>query len=126
MDISVELVITVLLGILALSAPPVLCTVLFRVLVKDGFPLDAQQFRSNRRSGSLFWLGLFLLNLFFIFFIGNDSMPDRLQEASGTFEYSLFLVFWGFLLMLVLRRKFYDRKTQRESLGLFSVDFYFR
>ena len=124
MDISVELVITILLGILAMSAPPILCTILFRVLVKEGVPLDCQEFRCNRRSGSLFWLGLFLLNLFIIFFVSNDSTPDRLQAAYGTFEYSLILVLCWFLLVLALRRKFYDGRKRLESLRSFPVDFF--
>lgn len=81
MDIGVELAITVLLGLLALSTPPVLGTVLFRVMVKEGFPLDSQVFRRECRMYSLLWLGLFFLNLFLLLVVGNVSMADRLQEV---------------------------------------------
>ena len=68
MDISVDLVSTVLLGILALSAPPTLSTLLFRVLVKERVLIDSQKFHRNHLSLSLVWLGLFFLNLVLIFF----------------------------------------------------------
>ena len=106
MDISVELISAVLLGMLAMSAPPGLCTILFRVLVKEGVPLDSQEFRRNRCFLSFIWLGLFLLGLFFIFFVGNASMPDRLREASIAFELNLIIAEpFCFLVILLLRRK---------------------
>ncbi len=90
MDISVELVIAVLLGMLALGAPPGLSLVLFRVLMKEGVPLDSQKFHRNHGVLSLiFWPMMFFPGLFLIFFVGNASMADRLQEASSTFEVSL-------------------------------------
>lgn len=91
MNISVELVSTILLGMLALSAPPVLSVVLFRVLVKDGFSLDSQEFRRNCLPWSILWIGMFLVGLFLIFFGGQASMPDRLREASSMFEVNLIM-----------------------------------
>ena len=107
MDISVELVSTVLLGTLAVSAPSVLGTVLFRVMAKEGFPLDSQKFRRECLMYSLVWLGLFFLNLFLIFFVGNASMADRLQEASVSFVLSLICAFGTFSFTLLLRKKLY-------------------
>ena len=92
MAISVELAITVLLGILAMSAPSVLSIVLFRVLVKDGVPLDSQEFRRKHSGGSVVWLMMFLSGLFAIFVIGNAAMPDRLRAASIMCAGTLILV----------------------------------
>ena len=110
MDISFELGSIVLLGMLALSAPPGLSTLLFRVLVKDGVPLDSQKFRHNHRIFSFFWLMMFLLGLFGILFGGNAAMPDRLQAGSITCAGSLIIVLSWFFLMLVLRRKLWTKR----------------
>ena len=107
MEISIALVSTVLLGMLALSAPPVLCIVLFRVMVKEGAPLDSQKFRHDFLIGFLFWLGVFFLNLFLIFFVGKAAMADRLQEASVSFVLSLICALGTFSFTLLLRKKLY-------------------
>lgn len=107
MDIGLELAITVLLGLLALSAPPVLGTVLFRVMVKEGFPLDSQVFRRECLMYSLLWLGLFFLNLFLLLVVGNASMADRLQEVLSTFVLSLTCALGMFSFTLLLRKRLY-------------------
>lgn len=107
MNISVELVSTVLLGMLALSAPPVLSVVLFRVLVKDGFSLDSQEFRRNCLPWSILWIGMFLVGLFLIFFGGQASMPDRLREASSMFEVNLIMGPFNFFLIFLFRKKYW-------------------
>ena len=95
----------ILFGVLALSAPPLLSIVLFRILVKDGVPFDSQKFRHNLRTLFFLWLGLILLNIYLIFFVGNAAMPARLQEASSMFKSSLFFVLFGFLSILALRKQ---------------------
>ncbi len=105
MDLGVEVVITILLGILALSAPPVLSLALFCVLVKEGSPLESQAFRRNWLIFSLFWLVMFLPNLLAIFFSGNAAMPDRLRTASIMCASTLILVLSWFFLILILRSK---------------------
>ena len=107
MDISVELVITVLLGLLAMSTPPVLCIVLFRVMVKGGASINSQKFRRDCLIFSLIWLGVFFLNLFLIFFVGKTAMADRLQEASVSFVLSLICALGTFSFTLLLRKKLY-------------------
>ena len=99
MDIGVEVVIAILLGMLALSVPPVLSLVLFRVLLKDGVPLDSQKFHHNHGVLSLiFWPMMFFPGLFGILFDGAAAMPDRLRAASITFAVILTLVLsWFFL-----------------------------
>ena len=104
MNISFEL-ITVLLGILALSAPPSLSIVLFRVLVKEGAPLDSQEFRRNWLIFSFAWLIMFLPNILAIVSSGNAAMPDRLRTASITCAVIIIVVFSWFFLILVLRSK---------------------
>lgn len=105
MDISVELVSTVLLGMLAMSAPPGLSIVLFRVLVKEGVPLESQEFFRNCLIFSFAWLVMFLPNLLAIFFSGNTALPDRLRAASITCAVIIALVLSWFSLILVLRSK---------------------
>lgn len=102
MDISVELVSTVLLGMLAMSAPSALSFVLFRIMVKEGLPLESQKFRRKCLLWSLFWLGIFLVGLFLVFFGGKASMPDRLREASLLFKVNLVMGPLSFLLILLL------------------------
>ena len=105
MDLGVEVVITVLLGILALSAPSVLSLALFRVLVKEGTPLDSQEFRRKHSGGSVVWLMMFLPGLFAIFTIGNPAMPDKLRAASIMCASTLIIVLSWFFLILILRSK---------------------
>ncbi len=102
MDLGVEVVITVLLGILALSAPPVLSLALFRGLMKDGFPFDNQKFRLNGLLFSLIWLVIFLPAFIGILFGENAAIPDRLRAASITFAVILILVLSWLFLMFVL------------------------
>ena len=97
----------VLLGVMAISAPPVLCIVLFRVMVKEGAPLDSQKFRHDFLIGFLFWLGVFFLNLILIFFVGKAAMADRLQEASVSFVLSLICALGTFSFTLLLSKKLY-------------------
>ena len=103
---------TTLLGMLALSAPVVLSLVLFRVLVKDGVPLDNQAFRKNHCFIFLiFWPAMFFPGLFAI--LSSDgytaSMPDKLRAASITCAGSLVPALCWFLLMLALRRKLWAK-----------------
>lgn len=105
MDISVGLVGMALLGILAMSAPPGLSIVLFRVLVKEGVPLESQEFFRNWLIFSFAWLVMFLPNLLAIFFSGNTALPDRLRAASITCAVIIALVLSWFSLILVLRSK---------------------
>ena len=107
MDFGFDLATTVLLGMLAVSAPSVLSIVLFRVMVKEGFPLDSQVFRRECLMYSLLWLGLFFLNLFLLLVVGNASMTARLQEVSGTFVVSLICALGTFSLSFLLRKKLY-------------------
>lgn len=109
MDISIDSVITVLLGVMALSASPTLSVVLFRVLVKDGIPIESQNFRHNHRVVSFWWLMMFLLGLFVIFFGGTISTPDRVREASIMCAVSLILVFSWFFMMLIWRSKLWAK-----------------
>lgn len=104
MDIRSE-VVTVLLGILAMSAPPVLFILLFRVLMKDGFPLESQKFRLTGLIVSLCWLVILLPTPLAIFFGGAAAMPDRLRAAATTFAVILILVLSWLLLILILRSK---------------------
>ena len=105
MDIRVELVITILLGMVALSVPPALSIVLFRGLMKEGIPLDSQKFRFSCLIHSLSWFLMFLMTFLYIFIGGNASMPDRLQTGSIMFASSLILMLsYCFLLLFVLRR----------------------
>lgn len=123
MDLSVELVGTVLLGMLALGAPPVLSTVLFRVLVRDGVPLNRQEFHRNRRHHSLTWFGFFILSLLPVFFGGNASMPDRSREASSLFEIGLIIVFFCFLAIFVLKEEFWLKRPH--FIKAFPFQFFF-
>lgn len=111
MEISIALVIIVLLGVLALSGPPILSIVLFRVMVKEGAPLDSQKFRHDFLIVFLFWLGVFFLNLFLIFFVGKTAMADRLQEASVSFVLSLICALGTFSFTLLLRKKLYRESS---------------
>lgn len=107
---SPELSVT-LLGILALSAPVVLSLVLFRVMVKDGVPLDSRKFRQNHRVFFLIiWPMMVFPGLFAILFGGTALLPDRLRAASITCAGTLVLVLSWFFLMLVLRRKFWVKR----------------
>ena len=104
---------TALLGMLALSAPVILSLVMFRLLVKDGVPLDNQKFRQNHCVLSLiFWPAMFFPGLFAILFGGGytASMPDKLRAASITCAGSLLPVLCWFLFMLVLRRKLWTTR----------------
>ena len=109
MGTDLDLVITVLLGILALSAPAVLSFVLFRVLVRDGVPLDSQKFRHNHSVlFLLFWPMMVLPGLFGILFGGTALIPDRLRAASITLAVILILVFSWF---------FFNARIERQTLG---------
>lgn len=125
MDISLDLVSAVLLCILALTAPPFLSLVLFRVMVKDGVPLDSRKFRHNHRVlGLIFWPAMFFPGLFAILVGGGytASMPDRLRAASITCAGSLVPVFCWFLFMLASRRQLWTRLpdfTKRFPLHFF-------
>ena len=127
MEISVELVGKVLLGTLTLSAPSVMSFALFRVLVKDGVPLDSQRFRQNHSVLSLIsWPMMFLPGLFGIFTIGNidnTAMPDRWRAASIMCAGTLILVFSWFFFMLVLRRKLWA--TRPDFTKAFPFHFFY-
>lgn len=111
MDVSCEFVIAVLLGMLAISAPPVLSIVLFRVLVKEGVPLDSQKFHYNHGTLSLiFWPMMFLSGLSGILYGSTAAMPDRLRAASLTCAVILFLVLSWFFLLLVLRSNLWAKR----------------
>ena len=103
MTLSVELVSTGLLAMLAMSAPAVLSVVLFGVLVKEGVPIESQKFRRRCLLLSLTWLMLFL-PLFAAFFRGNASMSGSLRI---TFAVIVVLVLIWFFFILVLRRKYW-------------------
>ena len=105
MDISVGLVGMALLGMLAMSAPPGLSIVLFRVLVKEGASLEGQEFFRNWLIFSFAWLVMFLPNLLAIFFSGNVALLDRLRAALITCAVIIVLVLSWFSLILVLRSK---------------------
>ena len=104
---------TALLGMLALSAPVILSLVMFRVLVKDGVPLDNQKFRQNHCVFYLIiWPAMFFPGLFAILFgVGYNtaSIPNNLQAASITCAGSLILVLSWFFLMLALRRRLWAK-----------------
>ena len=115
---------TVLLGILALSAPVVLSLVLFRVLVKDGVPLDNQEFRKNHCILSLIiWPAMFFPGLFAILGGYTASMPDILRAASITCAGSLVPVLCWFLLMFALRRKLWT--TRPDFTKAFPLHFFY-
>ena len=124
MDISVDLVITVLLEILALSAPPVLSFVLLRVLSKDGCPLDSKDVLFGCIIISLFWLVMFLSVFLSIFFSGKATMPDRLRVVSITFAVILAIVLSWLLLILAVRSKLWAKQpdfTKGFPLHFFSL-----
>ena len=123
MDISFELIRTVLLGVLTLSAPPFLSIVLFRVLVKEGAPLESQEFRRNWLIFSFAWLVMFLPNLLAMFFSGNAAIPDRLRAGSITFAVGLLLILFWFFLVLVLRNKLWAKLP--DFIKAFPLHFFF-
>lgn len=110
MDISLDLVITVLLEVLAFSAPPVLSLVLLRVLMKDGYPLGSKDFLFGGIVISLFWLVMFLSVFLAIFFSGKATMPDRLRVFSIAFAVLLILVIAWLLLIFVVRSKLWAKQ----------------
>ena len=102
MALSVELVSTGLLAMLAMSAPAVLSLVLFRVLVKEGVPLEIPKFRRRYLLLSLTWIVLFL-PFFAAFFNGDVSM----SSLRITFAVIVILVLIWFFFILILRRKYW-------------------
>lgn len=123
MDANFDLVITVLLGILCLSAPPFLFPVLLRDLNKNGYPLGSKDFLFGGIWISLIWLVMFLSLLLGIFFSSKGTMPDRLRVNSIVFAVLLALVLAWLLLILIVRSKLWT-KLSGSTKG-FSLHFFF-
>ena len=109
MATDLDLVITVLLGILCLSAPPFLFPVLLRDLDKDGYPLGSKDFLFGGIWISLIWLVMFLSPLLGIFFSSKGTIPDRLRVNSIVFAVLLALVLAWLLLILIVRSKLWTK-----------------
>lgn len=120
---NIDLVITVLLEILTLSAPPVASLVLLRVLMKDGSPIGSKDFLFGSIGISLFWLVMFLSVFLAIFFSGKAIMSDRLRVYSIVFAVLLPLGTAWLLLILVVRNKLWA--TQPDCPKRIPLHFFF-